>query len=522
MSDTIQKPIPQKPSAACSILSPLSDYGLPSLDELVDNCFLYHTGRLCDPAKINCVKKFEAYVKLVHCQENLGFLIEVFRYECYFEKIVTQYDSPSILKKKITKTSSGQSFFPDTSYAFASTIDDLDVPTDSPNMSESEDEPSVSNPLSIDVRELTQTITKDLQLQNPDKVNSTFYNSYIEPASTTSLSTIPANQELRPTDPSNKQQSPLPNLINEPNSTGQITTPSPFELISKLPTNKSLSSPLSKQSSYQQDFDFPIDQPNLIFSGTDSSSSQYHNKLEEAITPGSYEDDYDVGEYDRQMLMSQWNLIVSKFVINGAPEQINLSQSEHDSILQEDNINKIHHPKSLLKARNEILHLIRENGYSSFVSKERSYHRSCTPSPSVSPSIPSIRGRFGRLADSPASYHERTTSYDSTQKAKSEQISPVHSSADLTFDIRNFTKHMKSRVFGSSNNLVSGQTTPSAFGHHSPVSSNSSSITLSNLLGHLKISTPLSISSSPVPEREDSPKESSSQHLKFWSKRNHS
>ena len=85
-----QGPIPTKISNlnsqyGCACLTKVAP-----LEELVDDCFKYSIDQLNDPQKVDVVKKFAKYIVEAHCHENLSFLIEIFKYEYYFDKIINR------------------------------------------------------------------------------------------------------------------------------------------------------------------------------------------------------------------------------------------------------------------------------------------------------------------------------------------------------------------------------------------------------------------------------------------------
>lgn len=89
-SGTYQGPIPTK------VYNLNNQYGgvcvnkVAPLEELIDDCFKYSIGHLNDANKADVVKQFSRYIVEAHCHENLSFLIEIFKYEYYFDKIINK------------------------------------------------------------------------------------------------------------------------------------------------------------------------------------------------------------------------------------------------------------------------------------------------------------------------------------------------------------------------------------------------------------------------------------------------
>lgn len=93
-------PIPRKPNptllqqGSSTPISPAATPNPPSphlpslLDALLEDCVLYSldSSLLC-PLRIEMVKLFHRFLRERHCHENLAFLIEVFRYKYYYDKI---------------------------------------------------------------------------------------------------------------------------------------------------------------------------------------------------------------------------------------------------------------------------------------------------------------------------------------------------------------------------------------------------------------------------------------------------
>lgn len=73
-----------------------------------------------------------------------------------------------------------------------------------------------------------------------------------------------------------------------------------------------------------------------------------------------------------QLLRQQWELVMSRFVRENSHEQVNLCDSTYKEIIGCDGLDVVvHSPRVLEPAKCEILQLVRENAYSSFLSAQR-------------------------------------------------------------------------------------------------------------------------------------------------------
>ncbi|KAG2736626.1 hypothetical protein G9P44_000716 [Scheffersomyces stipitis] len=59
----------------------------PPLDELLNDCFLFSIDELRDPYRVCHVKKFIEFTTKHHCEENLKFLVEIYKYEFNYDRI---------------------------------------------------------------------------------------------------------------------------------------------------------------------------------------------------------------------------------------------------------------------------------------------------------------------------------------------------------------------------------------------------------------------------------------------------
>lgn len=95
--------------------TPVPYYPPLCLDEVVNDAFLQAIGVLKDASKIEKVELFRRFIEGIHCQENLEFLVAIYTYDYYYEKLVPeatkQMKGSETLSKQIllhsTTTSTG-------------------------------------------------------------------------------------------------------------------------------------------------------------------------------------------------------------------------------------------------------------------------------------------------------------------------------------------------------------------------------------------------------------------------------
>lgn len=119
------------PSASLPPVSPTTPRLQPSsLDELLDDCFQLSIGQnhsLCD-TRIRYASSFDKYLTSLHCHENLAFLMEIFKYEYFYDKIFPENLSQSRCQVGQTSPSAvtSSSFL---NRSLPSAIDTLPFPT---------------------------------------------------------------------------------------------------------------------------------------------------------------------------------------------------------------------------------------------------------------------------------------------------------------------------------------------------------------------------------------------------------
>ncbi|ODV77452.1 uncharacterized protein CANTADRAFT_91902 [Suhomyces tanzawaensis NRRL Y-17324] len=462
-----QYPIPTKPSSLNSqyayVASPPTSKhnndtsssphvcsGPPSLDDIVNQCFLRAINHPTDATKQQCVAQFERLVAKLHCQENLRFLIEVYKYEYYYDRI----------------------------FPFVNTNH-----TSKPRRDRLNNTPSPS---------ISQYLHSDHMRKTPSKDDlNAFYSNSIN----TSINNL--------------------NLA-APESVDDVFV----STIDDLGTSQELSE-----------------------QNTKAWDDMFQRNVNEDLEDDEDHNDVHISDFDQDILSSQWGLIISNYIVNDAPEQINLSEQLYKEILLETNVDCVHPPGILLKAKNEVLQLIKENAYLTYLHQHKS---EATASPITSPPLsvsapppqspatslgPSLQSPISKLQASPSSLKFDPHHDDpivNVPKAASTIASPLLS--PTTSHTQSHSKSKKKRFLH--------KPTPTHTVMNEALSSNSSSSSsISNLLGHLKlyhnhhthgashspnflhsVSTTLhSLSGSPMHD-DDEP---SGSGLKFWSKKKH-
>ncbi|CAK7892586.1 hypothetical protein CAAN1_01S10748 [[Candida] anglica] len=270
---------------------------IPDLDLLVNLCFQVHskTRKLLfsDEAKDThqehihwdddtlLAYQFARYVTSLHCEENLRFLIEIFKYEYLYDLIHPNNDN-------------------------------IRLNTPSPKLAYL----SVSSSRSID------------RLANSSKYTKKITRSHSLQKTTSGSSANTVDHE-----PTSVFVSSIDDM-GEPNLYKEATTNVWDDLMEKE-----------------------------IGAISDESSLE-----EELIIDTSHISDETTLKLNRE-LMAQWDHIVQHYIDEDAQEQINISNKAYREILSEDLGPKgvIHNPITLLRAKNEVLRLIKENAYTRFV-----------------------------------------------------------------------------------------------------------------------------------------------------------
>ncbi|CAH6718305.1 hypothetical protein CLIB1444_01S03796 [[Candida] jaroonii] len=161
----------------------------PSIEEFLNDCFLHSMNELNNLNRIQLIKDFEKYIVSLHSQENLKFLISIYNYEHYYNKIfksINKLNTTSSMRKTSVSTllSSKNSDYNDTSNYFASTIDDLKVENEEywesfkMNNVSDDDIESVDDISDSDINSINSIINIDDQILLTKKWN-TILNNFI-------------------------------------------------------------------------------------------------------------------------------------------------------------------------------------------------------------------------------------------------------------------------------------------------------------------------------------------------------
>lgn len=78
-----------------------------------------------------------------------------------------------------------------------------------------------------------------------------------------------------------------------------------------------------------------------------------------------------INENDFLKLQHQWKYIINTFIVPDAEEQVNLSTTAYEVMIDENKTNRLHHPAVLLVAKDEIIRLLNENVYYPYLRKQR-------------------------------------------------------------------------------------------------------------------------------------------------------
>ncbi|KAG7666080.1 uncharacterized protein J8A68_000336 [[Candida] subhashii] len=293
---------------------------IPPLDELVNDCFLHTINQLEDLNKLSIVESFMQYLIKQHCQENLYFLIDIYKYEFYYNKLYN--NNHESVEHRLNHTPS----------------------------------PSLAKYMSSNAS--LNSIIQPSYRNNSSKRNS---------ITTTSSCTINNDDGMFMADDL------------DANEYAQFNANIWEELRSRQIDDDSES-----EFDYQQD-----------------------------------------DEEDEEVLMNQWNYIMNTYIKIDSTCQINISQKLFKEIAEESINNSIHNPLVLIKARNETFALLKENGYSSFVSKFKSNslliksnNSTISSSPTTAPTSHSLQQQLL----SPKGHHNN---YHNNHQVITQLVSPI-------------------------------------------------------------------------------------------------
>ncbi|KAG5417546.1 hypothetical protein I9W82_005182 [Candida metapsilosis] len=292
---------------------------VPPLHDLVNDCFLLTIDKLQDETRTFIANSFHQCVAKLHCEENLEFLIDIYRYEYEYNLKVLS-----------------------SSLSHNATNNTINSPP--PSLSTSLNSKAVLN--GFNHNEATSMAKMKLNASSPCIVPSS------HAASTTSLA-------------------------RRHQKTSSVAS---FESLRK------------KQSIASEDLD-----PQEVFVSTiddldlnapwDSFGDQHVGEDEE-YTDGEEDDEGDQSDpqqpedyltkEDLHELNERWIFIMNNYIKHDSPSQINISQKLFKEVVEESSVCKLHDPIILLKARNEVLQILKENCYGSFASKfKKQFSQAC-------------------------------------------------------------------------------------------------------------------------------------------------
>ncbi|EGW30958.1 uncharacterized protein SPAPADRAFT_62865 [Spathaspora passalidarum NRRL Y-27907] len=354
----------------------------PPLDELVNDCFLDSIGQLEDPVKVAFVKKFNDYLIKQHCQENLHFLIDIFNYELYYNKIFPDSNTYNADKERLNSAPNASLL----GYITSNTS-------------------SVDSLLKVKRDSISTTISKRYSITSTDDL-----------------------------DPQEMFVSTIDDL--DANEYAQF--------------NVNIWEEFGQRQIEDED---------------DEDSSQYVGD------DATFTEDEEV-----EALNSRWHYIMHTYIKHESIQQINISQKLFKEIVEESSHSGVHNPLTLIKARNETLRMLKENGYLSFVSHcKRERASSNQPSPTVStlpnsPSSLSLEGSPGNTIAKPKSIPRATSPLQSSINNSNSSLS--HSSS-LISKLSSLPKRNRGPLFSSASSDEYQAPTPSS---------------INNILSHLKLS----------------------------------
>ncbi|CAI5757009.1 unnamed protein product [Candida verbasci] len=333
-----------------------SSCSIPSLDELVNDCFLKAINLLSDEFKLSLVDKFIDFLTKSHCEENLYFLIDINKYEYNYNLKFNDTNKESVFR-----------------------------------------------------------------------LNNT----------------------------------PSPSLLNLKSSSSTLS----FESSTKVnKVNSVQSEDHDPQNAFIQTID-DLDHNEDIQSAWDDLKSK---QIED------YDDDEDYySDEELNNLTSNWNFIMNNYIKYDSPNQINISQKLFKEIVEESFILKVHNPIILLKIKNEVMRMLKENGYFEFISQMKKESILKSPKQIVT----TTRQKSNSISTS-----------------MSTPISPIMSPSDNKDTFINKLSSLPKRSKNGNGSNTAFYQSSTAFSHlnlgtpNTVDSSTSSSVSsISNILGHLKI-----------------------------------
>ncbi|ODV96365.1 hypothetical protein PACTADRAFT_16503 [Pachysolen tannophilus NRRL Y-2460] len=355
---------------------------------------------------------FIEFLKNSHCEENLQFLIEIYKYEVIWNKLFKRRSSVLKCKKTNTTNASNNSNITRTNTAVSSTSNTNYSPITLTNSSKYS---SSNNKTPRRNEELSKSI-KDLEISLPKIINSDYEDdearSFVFPGA------------------SNKNHHGLWKMATTQSGGDKKERWNDYWI-----ENENDKDALSLGSSDNDDEAGPI--PYIPEQNEQNEQDEQNYDLLDELEDEEeydYEADFkdDADAETKQDLKNQWNLIIDNYIKENSPFQINLTNNIYKQVLIRSNNPRIlyHSPEILVDAKNFVLQLLRENVYANFI---KEYY--CGPAEktqALSPSPPlqeqqqqqQQQQQIQPKAGSPSSL---SSSASSREKSPASPISPFSS-----------------------------------------------------------------------------------------------
>lgn len=117
---------------------------------------------------------------------------------------------------------------------------------------------------------------------------------------------------------------------------------------------------------------------------SDDEPSNFWDDFKNSNVSDELDQELLVLDSEDSVLAHQWRYIMSQFVVADSPQQVNISNTVA-SVLAKQN-GAVHSPSLLFDAKEEVIQLIRENGYSQFLAQQRKEVRRRPPIEHLEPS----------------------------------------------------------------------------------------------------------------------------------------
>lgn len=335
----------------------------PTLEELVANCFLYANDySFTDvPMQVQYIKTFQLLISKYHAEENLNFLIEIYKYEYLY--LNYQQEQAQQTQSNTDEGSDDE-------------LDNTELNLD-PNSPKSDSSPTDSNQLSTSLK---------LPVLNTSSSSSISLLVRKSKAPSMSISrTVSHKLDIFPF--SDEESLINMDLFEHLDTTGENSNGpalTPAEALSSV-WDKFRSSELDNSSEQGSELSKSIQ-------GNESLASC--SVIRAPTNPVDVVDTVSINSatsfskgtkwfaFDERSIIQQWNFIISSYISPFSSQQINLLQRASDFLLS---LNKtsMHDPILLLDAKKEIMRLLKENIYIKFIRTLRKEYNLRVASPTM-------------------------------------------------------------------------------------------------------------------------------------------